>query len=74
MKDEFFWSLLLIFLRLQIYEAIAAIFWQSSSYAFCPVNPNRDYGARYCFLCDLLSMFHCLVNEIHFLTVCATVS
>ena len=29
-----FWSFFYCFLRLQIYEAIAAIFWQSASYVF----------------------------------------
>ena len=34
-KTNFFGlSFLLFFLRLQIYEAIAAIFWQSASYVF----------------------------------------
>ena len=32
-KTEFFWSVCFtVFFRLQIYEAIAAIFWQSASY------------------------------------------
>ena len=36
MKRTIFFGLsyLLFFLRLQIYEAIAAIFWQSASYVF----------------------------------------
>ena len=34
LKKEFFWFFLIIFLTLQIYEAIAAIFWQSASYVF----------------------------------------
>ena len=33
-KKNFFGMSFLLFLGLQIYEAIAAIFWQSSSYAF----------------------------------------
>ena len=35
MKRRIFWTVVftVIFLRLQIYEAIAAIFWQSDSYA-----------------------------------------
>ena len=32
MKRRFFWSVFTVFFRLQIYEAIAAIFWQSASY------------------------------------------
>ena len=32
-EDDFFWSVFFtLFLRLQIYEAIAAIFWQSAIY------------------------------------------
>ena len=35
MKRRIFWSVFFIVsLRLQIYEAIAAIFWQSASYVF----------------------------------------
>ena len=34
-KDKFFWSVIFsVFFRLQIYEAIAAIFWQSASYVW----------------------------------------
>ena len=43
-KQIFLVSFLLFFLRLQIYEAIAAIFWQSASYAF---------------FCILISSFSC---------------
>ena len=46
MKRRIFWSVFFtVFVRLQIYEAIAAIFWQSASYVIFvddhPFNINR---------------------------------
>ena len=43
MKTNFFGLSFLLFLRLQIYEAIAAIFWQSASYVLSLANLRKSH-------------------------------
>ena len=41
MKRQFFWSVFFyVFVRRQIYDAIAAIFWQSASNVYINWRPN----------------------------------
>ena len=50
MKRRIFWSVFFsVFSRLQTYEAIAAVFWQSASYVIKHVN-QRNVTKSYVYL------------------------
>ena len=67
MKTNFFGlSFLLLFLRMQIYEAIAAIFWQSSSYVSFYLS--HDFVLRVMTLVLSLLVF-CLEAELSLVLV-----
>ena len=73
MKRLFFWSVLL-FLRLAIYEAIAAIFWQSACYvnhfamyAFSAVFCIPHIYKAFCVFLELINCFNgfcCLSDKV----------
>ena len=44
MKRRIFWSVFTIFLSLQIYDAIAAIFWKSASYVCFERSQFWEWG------------------------------
>ena len=46
MKTVIFWSVFVTFFRLQIYAAIAAIFWQSASYVSILVTCDLPHSQK----------------------------
>ena len=67
MKRRFFSLSFLLFLRLQICEAIAAVFWQSASYVFSYFHSVlfQNYGSEMtrgtsCLLCSWLVLLECI--------------
>ena len=63
MERLIFWSVFYCFFRLQIYEAIAAIFWQSASYVY-----NYYYFYYYCYYSYnyfLISLLLCIKSSLY---------
>ena len=63
MKRRIFGS---VFLRLQIYEAIAAIFWQSASYVFKWLDICADFCSKNCCIWQISFDYSCIERLILF--------